>query len=136
MEGNLELGKPRKEIDKLKKRIDKIKAGIARLGEPRPGTLSRQYNICGKPNCVCKRKRQPKRHGPYYQLSYTRGGESKTEFVRQAELPLVKKQLRDYAAFTRLKDEWIDCSLEIIKLHKLQARNNQCSNRRTLTLPP
>ena len=105
-------------IGKLLGKIERIKIKIVELGEPRPGTLSRQFNVCGNPNCACKDKKNPKRHGPYNQLSYTRGGKSRTEFVRREDLAAVKRQLRDYAAFLRLKDEWVDCSLEITKLRK------------------
>jgi len=48
---------------------EQIKAELAALGEMRPGSLSRQYNVCGKPNCRCKDPQNPQRHGPCYQLS-------------------------------------------------------------------
>jgi hypothetical protein len=109
-------------IDELLRKIERIKRGIERLGVLRPGTLSKQYNVCGNPNCACKDKKNPKRHGPYYQLSYTRKGRSRTEFVRKEELPCVRKQLKDYATLLRLKDEWVECSLEIAKLRKDEAK--------------
>jgi hypothetical protein len=109
-------------IGKLPGKIERIKKKIATLGEPRPGTLSRQFNVCGNPKCACKDKENPKRHGPYNQLSYTRGGKSRTEFVKKEDLAAVKKQLRDYAALMRLKDEWLDCSLELSKLRKEEAK--------------
>jgi len=109
-------------IEELLGKIEKIKKKIVALAEPRPGTLSRQFNVCGNPNCACKDKKNPKRHGPYNQLSYTRGGRSRTEFVRKEDLAAVKKQLKDYAAFMRMKDEWVDCSLEIAKLRKEESK--------------
>jgi hypothetical protein len=90
---------------KILGKIERIKKKIVALGEPRPGSLSRQFNVCGNPNCACKDRKNPRRHGPYHQLSYTRGGRSRTEFVKEEELAAVKKQLRDYAALLRLKDE-------------------------------
>jgi hypothetical protein len=109
-------------IRQLLGKIERIKKKIVALGEPRPGALSMQFNVCGNPNCACKDKKNPKRHGPYHQLSYTRGGRSRTEFVKKEDLVAIKKQLRDYAALMRLKDEWVDCSLELSKLRKEEAK--------------
>lgn len=109
-------------IRKLLGKIERIKKKIVELGEPRPGTLSRQFNVCGNPNCACKDKKNPKRHGPYHQLSYTREGRSRTEFVKKEDVVAIKKQLRDYATLMRLKDEWVDCSIELSKLRKEEAK--------------
>ncbi|MGH7419407.1 MAG: DUF6788 family protein, partial [Candidatus Rokuibacteriota bacterium] len=38
----------------LDAKIARIKAALAALGDLRPGTLSQQYNVCGKPVCCCK----------------------------------------------------------------------------------
>ena len=38
----------------LETKIRKVKQEIATLGELRPGNLSRQYNVCGNPDCRCK----------------------------------------------------------------------------------
>ncbi|MCP4608276.1 MAG: hypothetical protein GY845_06145 [Planctomycetes bacterium] len=70
-----------KEIKKLQNRINRIKKKLSQLGDLRPGSLSKQYNVCGNPTCRCKNPTNPKKHGPYYQLSYTYQGKSKTEFA-------------------------------------------------------
>lgn len=51
----------------LQHRIAAIKAEIATLGPLRPGTLSRQYNVCGTAGCWCKDD-PDQRHGPYTRL--------------------------------------------------------------------
>jgi hypothetical protein len=63
----------------LEAQIAKLKQEIARLGDLRPGKLSQQYNVCGKADCRCKAD-PPQKHGPYYQLSFTRNGKSSTQF--------------------------------------------------------
>ena len=55
----------------LQREIERIKKELAELGDLRPGSLSKQYNVCGKPACRCKAS-PPVKHGPYYQVSYTR----------------------------------------------------------------
>ena len=88
----------------------------------RPGALSEQYNVCGKPNCKCKDPRHPQKHGPYYQLSYTHQGKSTTEFVKRDMLDEVRQQLANYAKFRKLTDEWVELSVRIAKRRKTQSR--------------
>jgi hypothetical protein len=61
----------------LRAQIAALKQELANLEELRPGSLSRQYNICGSPGCRCKGT-PPQKHGPYYHLSYTRKGKGGT----------------------------------------------------------
>ncbi len=105
-------------MEKLLKRIEQIKAEIGNLGEMRPGSLSEQYNVCGNPNCRCKDKKNPKKHGPYYQLSYTWKGKSTSEFVRREDVEVVREQLAGYRRFNELKDEWIECCIKLAKLRR------------------
>jgi hypothetical protein len=77
----------------IEKQIQRIKKELTELGELRPGSLSKQYNVCGKASCRCKDPEHPKRHGPYYQVSYGRKGKSSSAFVRPESLADVKKQL-------------------------------------------
>ena len=60
----------------LQRQIEKVKRDLAALGDLRPGSLSTQYNVCGSPGCKCKAD-PPVKHGPYYQVSYTRKGRSR-----------------------------------------------------------
>ena len=99
----------------LEARIQKIKRQLEELGELRPGSLSEQYNVCGKRGCQCKAK-PPKKHGPYYQLSFTRHGKSRTQFVRREDLPRVRRELRNYERLRKLVDQWIDLSLQLVSL--------------------
>ncbi len=38
----------------MEKDIDKIKSKILKLGPFLPGSLSMQWNVCGKKDCACK----------------------------------------------------------------------------------
>jgi hypothetical protein len=84
--------------------------------------LTEKYNIYGNTNCRCKDKKNPKKHGTYYQLSYTRYGKSTSEFVKRENVNKVKKQVGDYKLFMKLKDEWIDLSIEIAKTEREKAK--------------
>jgi len=102
-------------MQQLEKQIAKVKADLATLGELRPGSLSEQYNVCGRPNCRCKAS-PPQRHGPYYQLSYTRNGKSSTRFVKQSEIAAVQRQVENYARLRALVDRWIALATELSEL--------------------
>jgi hypothetical protein len=102
--------------------IATIKVKIASLGEIRPGSMTEQFNVCGTPNCRCKDKDNPRKHGPYHQLSYTRNNRRTSEFVRAVDLQAVLQQIADYDHFIALKDEWIDASIELTKLRRAARR--------------
>lgn len=76
----------------LEAQIEKLKQAIVRLGDLRPGKLSQQYNVCGKADCRCKAD-PPQKHGPYYQVSFTRKGKSSTQFVRKEDLAVVRQKV-------------------------------------------
>ena len=107
-----------KKITTRQVRIEKIKQELLKLGEMTPGSLSKQYNVCGNPRCRCKDFDHPKKHGPYYNLSYTWNGKGKTEFVRKERVALVREQIRNYRTLKRLIKRWVDLSLEIAELRK------------------
>ena len=106
-------------IQSLERQIEKIKRELLELGDLRPGSLSRQYNVCGNPNCKCKAT-PPKKHGPYYQLSSTRKGKSRSKFVRKEEVAAVRAQLKNYAKLRKLTERWVDLAeeLSILRLEK------------------
>ncbi len=96
----------------LQRQIEKIKRDLAALGDLRPGSLSTQYNVCGSPGCRCKAD-PPVKHGPYYQVSYTRKGKSSTKFVKKEDLVTVCKQLKNYERMKLLMEKWIDLAMEL-----------------------
>jgi hypothetical protein len=99
----------------LEARIETLKHELLRLGDLRPGTLSEQYNVCGKAGCRCKAD-PPRKHGPYYQVSFTWQGRSQTHFVRQDDLATVRRQLRTYEQLRALVTDWIAAGLELSRL--------------------
>ena len=113
----------------LRAQIAAIKRELVQLEELRPGSLSRQYNVCGSPGCRCKAK-PPHKHGPYYHLSYTRKGKGGTRSVTRADLPLIRTQLATYARLRDLVDRWIDLATELSDLElKLRPPGRKTSKR-------
>lgn len=60
------------------------------------GSLRRQGNICGRPDCSCKRKKDPKLHGPYDYLSHRYKDMSQTVFLNAKKFILAKEGIAGY----------------------------------------
>lgn len=109
-------------LSQTQRRIATIKRELLDLGPMHPGSVSEQYNICGTPGCHCKDPQRPRKHGPYYQLSYTRRGRSSTRFVRPDQVAAIRQKVANHRQFRQLIEEWIDLSVESERLERLQAK--------------
>ena len=103
-------------IQTIDKKIETVKAELLALGEMRPGSITKQYNVCGKAHCRCKDPQNPRRHGPYYKLSYAHKGKFTTQFIRKEALAQVRTELANYKRFRQLSARLIDLSLQRAKL--------------------
>ena len=99
-------------VQTLQKKITAVKEQLLRLDRMRPGSLSRQYNTCGKTGCSCKDPKHPKRHGPYYQLNYVFRGKKKSQFIRATDVARLRAELANFKRFRRLTDQWIGLALQ------------------------
>jgi len=93
-----------KRLAQISKRIERIKSELAAIGEMRPGSVSKQF------------KNPQLQQGAYYQLNYSQGGRSRTEYVPRAFLRDVRSQLVNYKRFKALTAEWIELSIEQSRL--------------------
>lgn len=93
-----------KRLALIQQRIDRIKQELAAIGEMRPGSLTRQY-------------KDPKaKTGAYYQLSYTRAMQSRTQYVPRECVADLRRQIGNYQRFKTLTEKWIDLSIEYSRL--------------------
>jgi hypothetical protein len=91
-------------IMKIEGMIAETRVKLAKMGNFRPGTLTRQY---GDP---ARKKR------PYYQISYTYRMRSRTEYVRGCSYARIKKETSTYKVFRKLVEKWIDLEMQLSKL--------------------
>lgn len=94
------------------KRINEIKLAIANIGDFRSGSLSEQYNVCGKSGCRCKDKNNPQKHGPYYQIGYYKNKKHTTLFVKKEHINKIKEEIKNYQRLQELIKEWVRLSTE------------------------
>ena len=95
----------------FQRRIQKTMDALYRLGPMLPGSISTQWNVCGKAGCRCKDPVRPQKHGPYYQLSFTLAGKSSTMFIKPDDLSTVRTCIKRYKQFKKLNNalvnDWI-----------------------------
>ncbi len=92
-------------MTKEQRKIEQIKQKLLKLGPMLPGSISEQWNVCGTPGCKCKSRKQPIKHGPYYQLSFSLKGKSSTFFIKKQDLAEVQKRIQQYKKFKELNME-------------------------------
>jgi hypothetical protein len=102
-------------LQNIERQIAQIKEDLARLGPLHPGSLSRQYNVCGKPGCRCKDPKHPRRHGPYYKVSYVYRGRFSSRFVPHDQAKAVRAELANYKRLRELTEKWVGLSLCLTK---------------------
>lgn len=100
----------------IQRKITALKRQLLALKRMRPGSLSRQYNVCGKPGCRCKDPKNPKRHGPYYQLNYVFRAKKTSQFIRVADVTNVRAELANFKKFRRLTNQWVSLALALANL--------------------
>ena len=117
----------------IEKRILRIKEELQMVGEMRPGSLNQQYTVCGKEGCRCIDPDHPRKHGPYYQLSYVHNGKSTTQFIGKEFESNVRSQLENYKQFRELTSEWVELALtlarEKLRIEKEEFKNSAKRNR-------
>jgi len=109
---------------KIERRIEEVKRELADLGPMHPGSLSEQYNVCGRPACRCKDPKEPRKHGPYYQLSYVWRGKSSSRFVRPDQLAPMREKVANYKRFRELVNEWVDLAVEMERVERAEAKHS------------
>ena len=92
------VSKLRQEIYLLRQERKKIEDHLLRIGKMTAGSLAYVYNICGNPNCRCKKGQ---RHGPYPLLSLKINGKKTTLFIKKAEVEKIGKQVTEYKQFQK-----------------------------------
>ena len=99
-------------VVKLEQKIAAVRRQLLALGPLHPGSVSRQYQVCGRPGCRCMHPKRPQRHGPYRKLAYVRRGRPVCRFVRADCVAEVARRLAAYKTFRRLIDQWIELSVQ------------------------
>jgi len=105
----------------LMQKIEELLIELITLKGILPGSISKQYNVCGTPRCKCKDPENPVKHGPYYQLSYTVLGKSSSMHLNVEDIGRVENLQRNYKRF---KEICRDIPGLFIQLYKTEGFND------------
>jgi hypothetical protein len=95
------------------------------LGPMLPGSISEQWNVCGTPGCACKAAKNPVKHGPYYQLSFSVKGRSSTMFLKQDDVAEARLRIKRYRQFKELSFELVQANVDFARENGFQrSRDN------------
>ena len=108
--------KTKEKLQAMEEEMAGIQEKLARLGRMHPGSISQQYQVCGRPGCRCGHPTDPKKHGPYGKLSYVHRGKKVCRFVRADNAAEMEIRLATYKEFRKLTDRWIKLSIECAKV--------------------
>jgi hypothetical protein len=102
-------------LQHLERQIAQIKNDLLALGPLHPGGLTRQYSVCGKAGCRCKDPTRPRRHGPYYKVSYVYRGKFTSRFVPRQQAGAVRAELANYKRMRKLIEAWVGLAIRLAK---------------------
>ena len=94
----------RRPLEHIEKKIARIKAALEAIGPMRPGSLTEQF------------KDRENEKGAFWQISYTRQMQSRTEYIRQEWVKTTQRQIKEYKKFKRLIETWVALAIEHAKL--------------------
>ena len=100
-----------------KDEINRIKSDLLNIKAFHPGKISQQYSTCNKKNCICKSVPNPKKHGPYYQLSYSVNGKSSTRFIKPEHVDQVQEYIDEYKRIKTLLSDLTEAYVSEFKTH-------------------
>lgn len=100
---------------KTKKSIEQLKQKFLKLGPVLPGSISEQWNVCGTSGCRCKDTANSKKHGPYYQLSFSVGGRSSSMFIKKDDIAEARKRVKRYQEYKKLTTELVQAYVDLIR---------------------
>jgi hypothetical protein len=80
-------------------------------------SLRRHGNICGRPNCSCKRLKDPKLHGPYNYLSHRYKDKTQTLFLNDKKFALAKEAIANYKRLVAIIYRLSEINFRILRYH-------------------
>ena len=93
-----------KRTGQIEKKIARIKKVLWEIGPMRPGSLTEQF------------KDRENKAGAFWQISYTRHMQSRTDYIRREWVKTTQKQIKEYKQFKLLIETWVALAIEHAKL--------------------
>src|SRR5665647_3611135 len=106
---------PHSDLPDLEQQRSRLHAGLAAVGDFRPGSLSAVMRRCGKPTCVCADPAHPG-HGPQHILTKKVAGKTVAVHLKAGtELEKVAGEVANYNLFKQIVGEIVEVSEAICR---------------------
>ena len=109
---------------KAENKVKVLKKELLDLCPVLPGSISEQWNVCGTPGCKCKDQRHPRKHGPYYQLSFSVARRSSSMFIKKEDISEARRRVQRYQRFKKLTTELIEAYVELTRQNGFGRKND------------
>jgi uncharacterized protein DUF6788 len=77
------------------------------------GSVTSVCSTCNRARCICPKKSCPRRA---YRLTYKdRQQKTRTVYVRQQQLPKVRKMIANYAQVRKIIEQLVEANIEVFK---------------------
>lgn len=123
-------------IQQIDKQIAQLKRHIMALGPIHPGSLSKQYSVCGRPGCKCIDPKNPRPHGPYTKLTFAHRGKITCRFVRADSVKQITTMVANFKKFRRMIDTWVNLAIQRAQLGPLRLSHTSKRARSRAQKPP
>lgn len=107
----------KRELERLNKKREKILKRLHPFGEMIRGTLIKWYGECKNPGCKCHQDKNY-RHGPYYRISYSKGGRIHHVYVPSKKKKEVRILCNNYKRIWQGIEDISEINIKLIKLKK------------------
>lgn len=104
-------------INDLIKKRDKLVGELGKHKYLLRGTILSRGNICGNPNCRCKRKKNPQLHGPYKYLSHRSRKKTNMIFLNKKKEKYAVKGTDEYQKLIELIYKISEINFKILRYH-------------------
>ena len=102
-------------LNQLVKRKEKMVLNLLKYRHFCMGNIVEKLEICGNPNCSCRDKKNPKLHGPYFNLSYRGGDKGGMLHLTPAKLKYAGKMVLQYEKLWLTVRELACINLELLR---------------------
>ena len=89
----------------LEQQREELRAGLAGLGDLRPGSLVQRQRRCGKPNCRCAAEHGPRHHD--WIITHAVNGKTVTRSIPAVAVEKTREQIAEYHHFRELTRRFV-----------------------------
>jgi hypothetical protein len=112
-------------ISKLEAEREALLERLAATGDMRRGSITEVYRSCGKPTCRCAAADDPV-HGPYFALTRTVNGKTKTLQMRHGPLlTKIEREVEMYRTFRETCDQLVTVNESLCDARPVNASDEE-----------